>query len=60
MKTKRMKLFKDNISGEVFKVLVNHKQKGIPITKTKEVYFGKIEGEGKEFAFRVPTRFKKL
>jgi hypothetical protein len=30
------------------------------VTGTREVIFGRINGKGKEFAFRIPTRFRRV
>lgn len=51
---------KDTLTGQTVLVHVRHKQKGAEITGTKIVYFGKILGKGREYAFRVPSRFKRF
>lgn len=53
---------KDKYSNRIYNVYARHEQK-IPInsiTETKKVIFGKIDGKGKEYAFRIPTRFREV
>lgn len=51
---------RDRFSGAIVNVKVSSRQKGAEITGTKEVVFGRIDGKGKEYAFKIPTRFKRL
>jgi hypothetical protein len=50
---------KDRFGQELW-VDVRASQKGSNITGTKEVLFGKIEGKGKEYTFKIPTKYKRV